>query len=167
MSPLANETGSLMPSAPSFGHHKETGTVFKHYTATIPTYFQLLQTHPCCQPAGSTESSTQDFPLQLLAWQSGTENTQEEEGQKPLYSRSQISTWHNSVHHGQPAQVAEGTAMPGFSIPGIAHHLQGNLLSQEITTHLMSGREGVSLTGQSKYYSNISVCLGRDRTRLL
>lgn len=43
--------------------------------------FPLLQTpccaSPCCQPAGSMESSKQDFPLQLLAWQRGTENTQE------------------------------------------------------------------------------------------
>ena len=94
MSPTANETGSLMPSAPFLGHNKETGTVFKH-AATIPTSFQLLQTPccttPCCQPAGSMESSKQDFPLQLLAWQRGTENTHEEEGQKLLYSKSQNS----------------------------------------------------------------------------
>lgn len=47
MSPLANEVGSVMPSAPSLGHHKETRTVFKHYSAAIPTSVQLLHT-PCC-----------------------------------------------------------------------------------------------------------------------
>lgn len=47
MSPLANEAGRVMPSAPSLGLHKETRTVFKHSTVTNLTSLQLLHT-PCC-----------------------------------------------------------------------------------------------------------------------
>lgn len=104
MSPMANETGSLMPSVPFSGHHKETGTVFKHYTATIPTAPNSLLCQPllsACRFHGVQQAGFSTATLGMTK-----RHREHPRGQKLLYSRNQNSTWHNSVSQsatgGQP-----------------------------------------------------------------
>lgn len=87
MSPLANEAGSLMPSGPSLGHHKETRTVFKHYTVTLPTSLQLLHT-PCC---ASPAVSRQFHGVQQVGFSTAT---------------LAVTTWHREHPRGGRAKAA-------------------------------------------------------------